>query len=199
MPSADLMAPPFSLYLKSYRREVQSLRPPLPPQALGLLLAGGKRVIVELRTDELRRRLREGIFFQQCRHGRLVLQQLLEKARKPSQTPRVIERSEPHLPVQPRLMWDVPGWAARHIARLVAKRVFAPLDAVARTLDHDFLAPCRHDREQAITTHHAQRLDQSIDFAGNARRAGAETDLPLNETAKPQQQGPSANEDRNAP
>src|SRR5258708_11012177 len=192
MPSADLMAPPFSLYLKSYRREVQPLGRTLPPRALGLLLAGGKRVTVELRTDELRRRLREGIFFQQCRPGRLVLQQILEKARKPSQTPRVIERSEPHLPVQPRLMWDVPGWAARHIARLVAKRVFAPLDAVARTLGHDFLPPSRHDRDQAITTHHAQRLDQSIDFAGHAPRAAAETHVPLNQTAKHQQQAPPA-------
>src|SRR5215472_15971763 len=105
----------------------------------------------------------KGILFQQCRYCGLILPQPLDEARKPKEAPWVLERGEPHLPVQTRLVRDVPERFPRDIARLVPEFVFAPFDAVIRALNNDFVAFCGHDCEQAVRTSDMQGPDEAVD------------------------------------
>src|SRR3984957_1290636 len=139
---------PSLFYLETHHGEVQPHRPSPPPEAAGFLLAANKGVVVELCANILRPLVGERILFQQRCHGGFVFEQPFEESRKPPYIPRVIERGEPHLPVQSWLVWDVPARASRQIARFITEFVLAPFDAVLRALDDDFLALCRHDREQ---------------------------------------------------
>ena len=86
-----------------------------------------KRAAGKYRHPYLHRRLvGKGIPSQQSSHCGLVFKHRRKEARKPRQTPRVIECGEPYLPVQARLVHNVPARAARPITALVPKLVFAP-------------------------------------------------------------------------
>src|SRR3984885_6679500 len=145
-----------SLPLELHLREIQSQWPPVPPDARALLLWALKTVVVELRPHVQWRFVRKRIPLQQRRHRRFVFQDSLQELWKPAQSSWVVERSEPHLPVQARLVRDVPGRPALQVAWLVAEFVFTPLDAVGGTLKHDFVALRGHYREQTVTADDVQ-------------------------------------------
>src|SRR6202453_3086461 len=150
--------------------EIESGQSPVPPLA-GRLVLSGIGVLVKLGAHMGRRLVGKSILFQESGHRRFVIQEALEKAREPRPSLRVVERGEPHLPVEPRLMRDVPWRTAHDIAGLVAEFVFAPLHAVIGPLDDDFIAGRGHDRKQAVRAHDVERLEKVIDRQRRPRRA----------------------------
>src|SRR5271170_742956 len=109
--------------------EVESQQPPVPPNAFRFFLTAGIGIVIELRTHVNRWLVRKWISFQKRRHRWFILQQAPEETPKPWQAPRVVERREPHLPIQARLMRDVPARTSRNLSRLVPEFIFAPFDA----------------------------------------------------------------------
>src|SRR6185312_6718349 len=73
--------------------EVEAHEAPVPPPAHALWGIG---IFVKLRPHIGRRLHGEGVRLKERRHRRLVFEQALEKARKPRQPPRIVERGEPH-------------------------------------------------------------------------------------------------------
>src|SRR5271170_7479471 len=129
-----------SFNLQTCHGEVESQQTSVPPNAFRFFLTAGIGVVIELRAQVNRWLVRKRISFQKRRHRWFILQQTPDETPKPWQAPGVVERREPHLPVQARLMRDVPGRASRNLSRLVSEFVFAPFDAVVRTLNDDFVA-----------------------------------------------------------
>src|SRR5690242_10355712 len=107
---------PSSFAVQAHRGEAQAEQAPVPPSADRPLLTPGIGVIVELRADIGRRLLWKRIVLQQRRHAGLVLQQPFDETREPLKALRVVERGEPHLPVQAWLIGDAPARAARDVA-----------------------------------------------------------------------------------
>src|ERR1700691_2787281 len=105
--------PTGSFAFQAHGREVEPQQPAVPPYAFRFFFAAGKSVGVELRTHISRRLIRKRILLKQRCNRWFILQQLLEKPRKPREALWVVERREPHLPVKARLVRDVPGWPAR--------------------------------------------------------------------------------------
>src|SRR4029078_9286581 len=91
----------------------------VPPLAGRLFLAPGERVVVELRAHVNRRLVGKGIARTQRRPRGLVFQKPFKETPKPAKALRIVERRKPHLPVEARLMRDVPRRGAGGIARSV--------------------------------------------------------------------------------
>ncbi len=168
------------LRLQARPGEIESRQSPVPPLA-GRVVISGIGVLVKLGAHIGRRLVGKRIPFQEPGHRRFVFQEALEKARKPRHSLRVVKRGEPHLPVEPRLMRDVPWRTALDIAGLVAEFVLAPLLAVIGPLDDDFIAGRGHDRKQAVRAHDMERLEEVIDRQRRPRRAAAESLVHLDE------------------
>ncbi len=81
-----------------------------------------------------------------------------ERALRPSSSARISEMNQgfsrgaaigrkPHLPIEPRLMRNVPSGRARERAGIIAHDIIAPFVPIVRTLDHD-LGPRRRRRDE---------------------------------------------------
>src|SRR4051794_30789416 len=75
------------------------------------------------------------------------------------------ERSEPHLPIQTRLMRRHEVRQSVDVAWFVFEFVRAPFDAVERALDDDLVALRRHVREQSVAARELEGLDRFHDVA----------------------------------
>ena len=93
-----------AFHLQMRPGKVEPGQPPLPPLASRVGGASRICVVVELSPHVSRRVIGKWISLKQRRHRRLVLQEALEKPRKPRILFRDVKRGEPHLPVEPRLM-----------------------------------------------------------------------------------------------
>src|ERR1700722_13210933 len=133
------MARSLGFRLQARLGKVKSRQSAIPPWA-GMVVISGIGIVVKLSAHIGRRPVGKRISLEQRDHRGFVFQQPLEKARKPWQSLRIVERGEPHLPVEPGLVSDVPWRTALNIAGLVAEFVLAPLNAVVRPLDDDLVA-----------------------------------------------------------
>ena len=100
-----------------------------------------------------------GLAFQHRQHGGLPCSRRNISMTNQGFSLIAAESGEPHLPVEPRLVRDVPQRRPGQRPRFVAKNIFAPVLAVSRTFDHDLGPGGRHHREQPIGIDDRQRRD----------------------------------------
>ena len=72
----------------------------------------------------------------------------------------VIERSEPEIPVEARLIRSVDAGRCARVLWLVAERVGGPVLAIIRTLEFNLVAGPRHHRKKAITLRDARGFER---------------------------------------
>ncbi len=84
----------------------------------------------------------------------------MDQALKPGVLRDTAVGSKPHLPIEPRLVWDVPRRASGYWPRLVAEHVLAPDLAVIRTFDDDLGPRGRCGDEQPISVDDEQRRNR---------------------------------------
>jgi crotonobetainyl-CoA hydratase len=131
--------------------KVQSLRPAYPPLTRRTVFVPIREaVVVKLRAHVFGRPVGERIRLQQCQDSWASFKQAPHQARHPGAVPDAAESGEPHLPVEPRLMRNVPSGGSVQGARFVAKHIFTPAFSVHRTLDHDLGPGDGHHGEQSI-------------------------------------------------
>ena len=82
---------------------------------------------------------------------------------EPRHLPEIPQRREPHQPVEPRHVGRHEARPARHVARLPAELVGAPLGPIVAALDHDLEPPRGHVGEEAVAVHHPERPDEAED------------------------------------
>ena len=73
----------------------------------------------------------------------------------------------------------VPRRGAINVVWLVPESVFAPIDAIVRYLNDNFIALLGHDCEQAIGADDMQWFNEAIDGRSRGGRAAAETQVHL--------------------
>src|SRR5271165_4744997 len=83
----------------------------------------------------------------------------------------VAESGEPHLPIQPGLIWGHETGPPCQITGLVFELIIEPGHPVVAALNNDFGAIGGHHREQAVVIKAAERSEPAID-ADNGPRPG---------------------------
>src|SRR5262245_48754360 len=129
-----------------------------PPDALCTSRGGiGKVILVHLAPNESRRLAAKRIVSEKPRDRTRTLEEPRTEALEPWLLCVLRQRGKPHLPVQPRLKRCDPGRSPRDIADLVAEFVRQPGDAVIRSLHDDFGPLGRHNCEESVLIHGAER------------------------------------------
>jgi hypothetical protein len=100
----------------------------------------GEMVIVNDGANVTGRGIGEGVAFEQTQDVRRTLQKTDAEIDEPGVVAVIAQRSEPHLPIQARLMGGDEFWASIGIAGLVFEFVFQPRDAVVAAFDDNFRA-----------------------------------------------------------
>src|SRR5579885_1183467 len=101
----------------------------LPPIAgFPALLGVGEVIIVQQDANVARRGIWKWIALEQGRHRRRILQQPLQQVPEPPLGARIAQRREPHLPVQARLVREIPQRPPVEHAGLVLEFIFRPAD-----------------------------------------------------------------------
>src|SRR5262249_60430547 len=108
-------------------------------------------VLIENGPDVTRRGLGKGVPFEQRQDLWTAFEQPEAKVHEPAVVLIVAEGSEPHLPIQPRLVGFDKSGPPVEGAWFVLEFVLKPGDAVVASLDDDLVADSSHHREQAIT------------------------------------------------
>src|SRR2546430_5281534 len=117
--------------------------------------------------------------FRSRSHLRRPLEHAPHQPGQPCLGPRRVERGEPHLPVEPRLMRRHESRAARHVARLPAELVLPPVHAVPAdrkstrlNSSHSqisYAVFCLKKKKKTIHQHSATPIHFS-DIEGHSRR-----------------------------
>ena len=157
------------------QREFGTIRAPEFPAPPGAVAAFrrqiGEPVIVHQCANEPGRGVGKRIVLQESNHVRRTAQQPLAEAQEPRVAAVILERREPHLPVQPRLMRRHKRRRAKHVAGFVPKLIRAPVRAIDAAFDDDLGPRGRHDGEQSVAVDAAQRTRQG-EQASEWRRPG---------------------------
>src|SRR5206468_5825333 len=134
-----------------YRREVQALRCPLPPMPRSAPLRKRREgVLIEDGAYVLRGTVREGIPGEQRRDVLRAFEQAQHEAEKPRILLVAAECREPHLPIEPRLVWLDERRRPRRITGLPFELVRTPSAPIVAAFDDDLGSARRHHGEKAI-------------------------------------------------
>src|SRR6266550_1701873 len=120
---------------------------------------------------------------------RLSLEQTNGEPDKPGISLWSSQRSEPHLPIESRLMWRTPAWRAHYVARFPFEFVRQPIDAICAPFDHDLPAILGHYAKQAVTIHDPEGFEVFV-----SKREAA---WPLRIRLKRSENEPCINRQRN--
>ena len=130
----------------------------IPDGTAFLAFFGGcEGVVIEHGADEFGRLLGERVLFEHGQNLGGAFKQVGEEGLKPRSRFHAVERGEPHLPVESRLVWGDCRESVVGSAWLVAEFVGLPLMAVVAALDDDFTALCCHDGEKSIAIDRSKR------------------------------------------
>src|SRR5262249_7619327 len=120
----------------------------------------GHVITIENRTQEAGRPLRKRGRREQADDRRRSLEQPPAKTLKPRGLIVRAERGEPHLPIEPRLVWCNPGGSTSQIARFVFELVRQPIGSVVGPFDDDFRPRGGHHRKESVAVDAMERLGE---------------------------------------
>ena len=99
----------------------------------------------------------------------LSLQQTNGEPGKPGILLWSSQRGEPHLPIEPGLMWRAAIRSAVYIARFPFEFVRQPVDPIGAAFDHNLAAIFRHYAKQAVSVHDPERFEVLVSKRERAR------------------------------
>jgi hypothetical protein len=97
----------------------------------------------------------------------------LEQTNCEPDKPRILlwssQRGEPHVPIEPWLMWRAPTRDTVYIARFPFEFVRQPIDSIGAAFDHNLATIFRHYAKQAVAIHDPERFEVLVSKRESAR------------------------------
>src|SRR5438874_12804776 len=156
----------FAILLALFKRNGRQIFAQLsafPPCAsLSMFFRRSESITIQDRADIARWQIWEWVMGKQPSDIRLSLEQTNGEPDKPGILLWSSQRGEPHLPIEPGLMWRTPARGAVYGARFPSEFVRQPIDSIGAAFDHNLAAIFRHYAKQAVAVHDPERFEMLV-------------------------------------
>src|SRR5213080_2256577 len=148
---------------KRYSRQIFAQLFTFPPCAsLSMFFRRSESITIQDRADIARWQIWKWVMGKQPSDIRLSLEQTNGEPDKPGILLWSSQRGEPHLPIEPGLMWRTPARGAVYGARFPSEFVRQPIDSIGAAFDYNLAAIFRHYAKQAVAVHDPERFEVSV-------------------------------------
>src|SRR5204863_7482586 len=130
-----------------------------PCASLSMFFRRSESITKQDRADIARWLIWKWVIGKQPSDIRLSLEQTNGEPDKPGNLLWCSQRGEPHLPIEPWLMWRAPARGAVYGARFPFEFVRQPIDPIGAAFDYNLATIFRHYAKQAVAVHNPERFD----------------------------------------